>query len=970
MHELIGKRIGDYLIEESVGSGTVGHVFRARDEKRPQVVALKVIHSHLANQPAFREKLLSNATAVPSLQHPAIARVYQVGEADRQLFVASEWVHGETVGHLLQNGSLLALRLGAKVVQIVADALVYAHRQGVIHGGLQPFNILLTPQGGELPWRPLLTDFQQASLLPGEPPLALLPYLSPEQCDGKRPNGRSDVYALGIILYQLCTGQLPFQPQSARDVLTGGVPAPPRSLRPEIPAVLEAIILKAMARNTAERYRSMEEFLLFLRREVDKLPPAGAAVAAVGPAVPVSAPPAVSPSPARPLPPPAPPVAAIPAAAPATSSDADYLIIRHPRLEPQTFLLHKWLITIGLQGDNDLVLKDSGIAAKHARLERTDTGWNVIDMGSLNGTFLEGSQLLPDMPEQWKPGQQVMLGDYSLEWKSGLAQKQVEKVEVVSVADAGRLYMSIQPTQLTTHPGLPAQAVLELENQTGRSMNILLGVVGIPPLWVAVEPGLVRLAPQQKVTIPFTIQPPHHHAALAGPHQFKMEARAEGGSESAVAAGQLAVQPFSQVFAEMRPGTLRHGKPGEVWLTNEGNSRSRFSASVADVNNDIVFELSPTEVDIVPGETQTMRLLGRGRKRPFFLRPVIIPFELRVAGGAAMPPQPGRLIVPPRFSLWMLLAVLFPLLFIALFLYYLVLVDLRDPCTGRLRDRDLEPACLAINTTAEASAVLTTTVPAGTPIPTTAAVIQPTVTVSATVGVVAVPPTAAGAQSLVIGESVNGEEILAWKIGDGPNRILFVGGLHAGASPDSIALAEALQLRLTANPELIPPDVTVYIVPEWNPDSARTSGGRVNANGVDLNRNWGCGWEPLDNGRAGDAALSEPESLALSEFIATIQPVAAVIWNTPISPENAGLVSPGRCQQSQTAASQSLADLYAGAAEGYQAGQADTAQRISGDVTDSIAEMGTPSIFVLLNSAADVDAHLPAVQAILATYGN
>ena len=101
-----------------------------------------------------------------------------------------------------------------------------------------------------------------------------------------------------------------------------------------------------------------------------------------------------------------------------------------------------------------------------------------------------------------------------------------------------------------------------------------------------------------------------------------------------------------------------------------------------------------------------------------------------------------------------------------------------------------------------------------------------------------------------------------------------------------------------------------------------------------------------------------------------IQPVTAVFWNTPASAGNAGLVSPGRCEQSQTAASRALADLYAGAVEGYTADQADIGQRISGDVTDSIADMGVPSIFVLLNNSADVDAHLPALQAILETYGN
>ncbi len=980
MQELIGKRVGDYLIEESVGSGSAGQVFRARDEKHAQTVALKVIHPHLASQPAFREKLLSSAASITVLQHPGIVRVYQIGEADRQLFVASEWIHGQTLGHLLAGGAPLPLRLGARAVQMVADALVYAHRQGVIHGGLQPFNVLLPPQGGELPWRPMLSDFQQASLVPGEPAPTLLPYLSPEQCDGKRPNGRSDVYTLGIMLYHVCTGHLPFQPQSARDVLAGGAPPAPRSLRPEIPTVLEAIILKAMARNTAERYRSMEEFLLFLRREVDKLPADGVAPAPMSPPPPQ---PAAPPAPAQPAPavapvaamaaaaavaaPVAPSPVAVPAPVPASSSDADYLIIRHPRLEPQTFLLHKWLITIGLQRDNDLVLTGEGVAAKHARLERTDTGWNVIDMGSLNGTYLEGSQLLADMPEPWKPGQQVKMGEYALEWKSGLAQKAPEAATAQPVVDTGRLYMSMQPTQLATHAGLPAQAVLEIENQTGRALSVTLGAMGIPPQWAAVEPGLIHLSPQQKVVVPFTIQPPRHHSATAGLHQFKMEARADKGSETAVTNGQLTIHPFSQFFAEMQPAALRHGKAGEVKLVNEGNGRNRLAASVSDVDNEIVFELSPTEVESMPGEAHTMRLIGRARKRPFFLRSRLIPFELRVAGGAVTAPQVGRLIVPPILSIWLLLAILLPLLFIVLFLSYTGGQDYADPCTGFFRDGDLEAACeLGPEVAVVGTAVPTATVTIESP-PT------PTVLAAAdTPEPVVIAPTSppAGAERLVIGKSVNGEDIVAWKIGEGANRILFVGGLYAGFSPDSIALAESLRVRLAASPELIPPTVTVYIVPEWNPDSAGVSGGRLNANGVDLNRNWACSWESLDDGRSGPSPLSEPESAALSEFISLIQPVAAVFWNTPATAANAGKVSPGRCAQAQTAASRALADLYAGAVDGYSPIQADIGQNISGDVTDSIADMGVPSIFVLFNSSTNLDTHLPAVQAILNTYGN
>jgi serine/threonine protein kinase len=971
MDELTGKQIDSYLIEDLAGSGITGHVYKARHVQNQQTAALKIIHPQLAAQPEFRNGLLESAAALTALKHQVIARVYNLGESDGQLFVASEWVKGDSMARLPANQSPMGLRLGARLMQMVADALVYAHRQGVIHGGLHPGNILLSPRGGDLPWQPLITDFRQASLIKGEPPLALLPYLSPEQCDGKQASGRSDVYALGVILYQLATGRLPFQPQTAREVVAAGPPPLPRSLRPDISTVFEAVILKAMSHSTAERYRSMEEFLLFLRREVDKLPPDSPGVG-----VQIGVASAVKPDPVQPSPPPpAPPVPVRPAN---ISSDADYLIITHPRLPEQTFPLHKWLITIGQQSDNDLVLSGEGVARKHARLERTDMGWNVIDMGSQNGTYLENSPLLADMAEAWKPGQRVRLGEYMLAWRSGAAVPPDDKLlppdKRLIQEKGGQLYATLKPTQLVTHPGSPAQAVLEIENQAGEATFVTLAVADVPPSWVAIEPVPIHLAPQQKVIVPFTIQPPRHSSARAGLHTFQIEARPDNGLVApAVCPGQLTINPFAQLFAEVRPSSLRHGQPGEVVLHNEGNTPGRYTAAATDVGNEVKFEFLQQEADVLPGQTQALSIVGRARKRPFFLRNRIIPFEIKVTSGPQNMAQPARLVAPPLLSWWLLLALALPLLFILLFAAITGGTAYTKVCDGYFMDGSLEDECAAITAAAQATPVAT---------PTVAATAQPgvvtrTVVMTPTAAVSSPQPTSPPeitAESIIIGQSAGGLDIEALKLGNGPNVVLFVGGLYAGFSPASTSLAREIVLELSADLTLIPDDVTVYVIPLWNPDSEKSANGRYNGNEVDLNRNWNCHWQAAANSSFGTAPRSESETQALYNFIAEIDPVAAVFWNTP-RPERLdlyGVVSPGRCTLAQSDVSQSLAQTYAGPTDSYQARQADPTQNLSGDVTDSLADMGIPAIFVLLDSQMDVDAaqHLPAVLAVLNKYSN
>ncbi|MDX1689018.1 MAG: M14 family zinc carboxypeptidase [Candidatus Promineifilaceae bacterium] len=266
--------------------------------------------------------------------------------------------------------------------------------------------------------------------------------------------------------------------------------------------------------------------------------------------------------------------------------------------------------------------------------------------------------------------------------------------------------------------------------------------------------------------------------------------------------------------------------------------------------------------------------------------------------------------------------------------------------------------------------VTTTERPSPTPSITPAPSSTPSPTASA------VPPSQP--EKLILGYSVEDQPIEAARFGDGPRAVVFVGGLHAGFAPSSVRLAEQTVDYFRKTPEAVPVGVTLYVILSMNPDSVYDPGalpGRLNANGVDLNRNWDCDWTPNPEiegrtipGAGGPQPFSEPETQAVAEFLLFVEPAAVVFWEARAS---GGLVSPGGCGQ-LSAASQSLAEQYARAAR-YQRERFESyaGQTVPGDASNWADGQGFPSIVVLLPSATAVDweANRAAIEAVLRASG-
>ncbi len=266
----VPKVIGRYEIVEELGRGAMGSVFKARDPAVGRIVALKTIHSTAlegAQSEEYRARFYREARASGVLAHPGIVPVFDVGEHEGAPFLVMEFVAGRTLADVIKKGERYNLDRVCEIGQQLADALGYAHRQGVIHRDIKPANILMTSREVYGSERPRITDFGIAKLAASEITttgqlLGTPSFMPPEQFTGAPIDGRADLFSLGVILYSLATGEQPFAGETMTAVSYKVVytePIPPAKLNPAIPARLEAVILKCLAKSPADRYQTGEE---------------------------------------------------------------------------------------------------------------------------------------------------------------------------------------------------------------------------------------------------------------------------------------------------------------------------------------------------------------------------------------------------------------------------------------------------------------------------------------------------------------------------------------------------------------------------------------------------------------------------------------------------------------------------------------------------------------------------------------
>jgi serine/threonine-protein kinase len=265
---MIGQVFGNYKITQKLGEGGMGEVYRGVDMMLEREVAIKFLRPELASQPQVVERFRSEAVTLAKLQHPNIATLYNFMRQGESFIMVLEFVRGVTLDHVIQQRGAIPVEQAIPIFCQMLDGIQEAHSEGIIHRDIKPANMMLTERGTLK-----VLDFGIARILGTARMtrqgniIGTIEYMSPEQVRGFETDARSDIYSLGMLLYEMVTARCPFDIQNEFELMKAQIeqyPVPPRQLNPAIPEVVEQAIWKAVHKDPAQRFQSAAEFRMFL----------------------------------------------------------------------------------------------------------------------------------------------------------------------------------------------------------------------------------------------------------------------------------------------------------------------------------------------------------------------------------------------------------------------------------------------------------------------------------------------------------------------------------------------------------------------------------------------------------------------------------------------------------------------------------------------------------------------------------
>jgi eukaryotic-like serine/threonine-protein kinase len=643
MNNRIGQLIAHYRLDALLGEGGMGTVYRAYDQKLERQVALKVMHPHIAQQPEFRARLRQEARTAAQLDHPSIVRILDFGEYEGGLYIAMEHVSGGSLRAHLQRLQAqqkhLPLAQSFQIGLQIADALHYAHQRNLIHRDVKPGNIILKrlnepEQPDEQPFRAVLTDFGLVKLQESEGltlsgvTLGTPSYMSPEQCEGQKLDGRSDLYSLGVVLYELITNYLPFQFRTLSEAIAShirGEEAPPASrFRPDLPPIIDNLLARALARTPGERFANGREMTEALRSAMHSLSDTPTRFMARRSNE------GDSQNPVQAAPP------------------GYQLLIATPGQETTVAALVRPVINVGRSAENDIVLAVDGISRQHARVQATADGWQVIDLGGVNGAWLDGRRLPPNQPSPFPIGSVLRLGPYDLTLQGPDAAtplplanlpiyEQPTQVTAANETPTPRqdkvepLAIFLAQDQLAVEAGKQIELLLEVVNRTFDYDRVNVRVQGLPSSWLTLPGEFVSVAAGETVQIPILIQPSRAPDTPSGRQRFRVELVSQQNPDvQPAASASLLIESFEDFEVSMEPQQVQLPGVAQVSIHNSGNSLADFSLVGRDLEEMIRFRGERGRITLQPGQVATVDLYLEARQQSWFGGNELFPFEVQV----------------------------------------------------------------------------------------------------------------------------------------------------------------------------------------------------------------------------------------------------------------------------------------------------------------------------------------------------
>ncbi|MEQ8677317.1 MAG: protein kinase [Aggregatilineales bacterium] len=673
---IIGQSVADrYRIERLLGQGGMGMIYEAEDRQTGTMVAIKVMHDHLAHRAQFRDRFVQEAQSVADLDHPNIVRVLDHSPGAERLFIVMELVSGGSLRDYINHvRTPFALADATYITAQIAEALHYAHEHNVIHRDVKPENILLQPtsrSAGGFPYHCMLTDFGLAKLtdnigytLTGRP-FGTFPYMSPEQCKAETVDRRTDIYALGIVLFELTTGKLPYEPQTIFEAYKMHVEAPlpePHHFRGDMPNSLQQIMLTCLAKKREARYQTALDLARDLRKvsldlQGGYITEAGAGGASAPPpqTLPPSAssssifqrpqPPTASVPSAQPVPP-AQSVASLPSARHSTvppSSPPSYAdlsasgVRSAARPVPQALRVDSIYVSDGANGEHifpiehdrvrigrapkmDIVLGGRYVSREHAILERrSDGSYWIRGTGSLNPCLLEGNPVGSERASHWQYGQTVTIGEATLTLTkamdafgdAGMMDEFLPPFagENGFQAEGQTIRVDLKPRNQLVSPGGETVFTVVIVNTGKTADQISLQVRGIPAEWSYIEAEIINISAGAQVETAIRFSPPRDASSRASRHTFTLRAHSlKNRLEICKIGGMLHLEPFQNFTVTMHPKRLQNGGIIRLRIRNEGNTRADFHVDGIDTDDALTFVADPPILTVEPGESAEVRV--------------------------------------------------------------------------------------------------------------------------------------------------------------------------------------------------------------------------------------------------------------------------------------------------------------------------------------------------------------------------